>query len=208
MTGVQTCALPIYDAFVEYFTDQALAVQGQESSELPALRRQLADTEKAIDNLLNAIQAGAFNASVKRRLDEMEETKEKLELSIVKEEIRKPQFTREQIQFYILQFRKVDLNTLVGRRRLIDSFVNSVVVYDDYLLVTFNYKEGAEQITFDQVERSDLSSLGGPNDRNPNFIFRIGDGFGFLFFRCTKQKPSYRWGRACHVGVFRGAIRV
>ena len=150
------------DAFVEYFTDQALAVQGQESSELPALRRQLADTEKAIDNLLNAIQAGAFNASVKHRLDEMEETKEKLELSIVKEEIRKPQFTREQIQFYILQFRKVDLNTLEGWRRLIDSFVNSVVVYDDYLLVTFNYKEGAEQITFDQIERSDLSSLGGP----------------------------------------------
>src|SRR5699024_10948972 len=34
------------DAFVEYFTDQALALQGQESSELPALRRQLADTEK------------------------------------------------------------------------------------------------------------------------------------------------------------------
>ena len=97
--------------FVEYFIDQALAVQGQESSELPALRRQLADTEKAIDNLLNAIQAGAFNASVKRRLDEMKETKEKLELSFVKEEIRKPQFTREQIQFYILQFRKVDLNT-------------------------------------------------------------------------------------------------
>ena len=32
------------DAFVEYFTDQALALQGQESNELPALRRQLADT--------------------------------------------------------------------------------------------------------------------------------------------------------------------
>ena len=66
------------------------------------------------------------------------------------------------IVFYILQFRKVDLNTLEGRRRLIDSFVNSVVVYDDYLLVTFNYKEGAERITFDQIERSDLSSLGRP----------------------------------------------
>ena len=172
------------DAFVEYFTDQALALQGQESSELPALRRQLADTEKAIDNLLNAIQAGAFNASVKRRLDEMEETKEKLELSIVKEEIRKPQFTREQIQFYILQFRKVDLNTLEGRRRLIDSFVNSVVVYDDYLLVTFNYKEGAEQITFDQIERSDLSSLGGPEfglylagDAARIFLFSTQKGF-------------------------------
>lgn len=151
------------DAFVEYFTDQALALQGQESNELPALRRQLADTEKAIDNMLNAIQAGIFNASTKRRLDELEATKEKLELSIIKEEMKKPQFTREQIQFYILQFRKVDTNTLEGRRRLIDGFVNSVVVYDDYILVTFNYKEGAERITFEQIERSDLSSLGGPN---------------------------------------------
>ena len=167
------------DAFVEYFTDQALALQGQESSELPALRRQLADTEKAIDNLLNAIQAGAFNASVKRRLDEMEETKEKLELSIVKEEMKKPQFTREQIQFYILQFRKVDINTLEGRRRLIDSFVNSVVVYDDSILVTFNYKEGAERITFDQIERSDLSSLGRLLCLPPPFPFCEGNG-GFL----------------------------
>ena len=151
------------DAFVEYFTDQALALQGQESNELPALRRQLADTEKAIDNMLNAIQAGIFNASTKRRLDELEATKEKLELSIIKEEMKKPQFTREQIQFYILQFRKVDTNTLEGRGRLIDGFVNSVVVYDDYILVTFNYKEGAERITFEQIERSDLSSFGGPH---------------------------------------------
>lgn len=149
------------DTFVEYFVDQALALQGQESNELPSLRRQLADTEKAIDNMLNAIQAGIFNASAKRRLDELETTKEKLELSIIKEEMKKPQFTREQIQFYILQYRKVDTNTLEGRRRLIDGFVNNVVVYDDYILVTFNYKEGAERITFEQIERSDLSSLGG-----------------------------------------------
>ena len=164
------------DAFVEYFTDQALALQGQESSELPALRRQLADTEKAIDNLLNAIQAGAFNASVKRRLDEMEETKEKLELSIIKEEMKRPQFTREQIQFYILQFRKVDINTLEGQRRLIDSFVNSVVVYDDSILVTFNYKEGAERIAFDQIKGSDLSSLGRPSAQPPPYLCTKGTG--------------------------------
>ena len=170
------------DAFVEYFVDQALALQGQESNELPSLRRQVADTEKAIDNMLNAIQAGIFNASTKHRLDELEATKEKLELSIIKEEMKKPQFTREQIQFYILQYRKVDTNTLEGRRRLIDGFVNSVVVYDDYILVTFNYKEGTERITFEQIERSDLSSLGGPCgvslkdlkgsvDDTPHFLF-------------------------------------
>ncbi|MGO5028211.1 hypothetical protein [Candidatus Agathobaculum pullicola] len=95
-------------------------------------------------------------------MDELEATKEKLKLSIIKKEMKKPQFTREQIQFYILQYRKVDTNTLDGRRRLIDGFVNSVVVYDDYILLTFNYKEGTERITFEQIERSDLSSLKGP----------------------------------------------
>ena len=76
---------------------------------------------------------------------------------------------------------RVHLNTLEGRRRLIDSFVNSVVVYDDYLLVTFNYKEGAEQITFDQIERSDLSSLGGPG--------RPSATAGGLFFCQTLRRP-------------------
>ena len=75
----------------------------------------------------------------------------------------------------------MDLNTLEGRRRLIDSFVNSVVVYDDYLLVTFNYKEGAEQISFDQIERSDLSSLGGPKDRQHELaVFFACRGFSCL----------------------------
>lgn len=120
----------------------------------------------------------------------------------MKEEIRKPQFSREQIQFYTLQFRKVDLNTLEGRRRLIDGVVNSVVVYDDYLLVTFNYKEGAEQITFDQIERSDLSSLGGPDRRFQALGFGIG---GFLFGVFGKrEKAGYA---ACLFCVFRGPLQ-
>ena len=51
------------DSFVEYMVAQALALQ--ESSELPALRRQLADIEKAIENMLNAIQTVIFNTSTK-----------------------------------------------------------------------------------------------------------------------------------------------
>ena len=70
-----------------------------------------------------------------------------------------PQFTGDQIRSYIDQFRSVGTSTLDGRRRLIDSFVNSVAVYDDYILVTLNYKEDAEQITFEQIESSDLPSF-------------------------------------------------
>ena len=70
----------------------------------------------------------------------------------------------------------MDINTLEGQRRLIDSFVNSVVVYDDSILVTFNYKEGAERITFDQIKGSDLSSLGRPSAQPPPYLCAKGTG--------------------------------
>ena len=150
------------DDFVEYFVDLAMELQGKESSELPALRKQLSDTEKGIENMLNAIQMGIINDSTKRRLDELEAAKQKLELSIIREEIRKPVFSRDQIRFFITQFRSLDISTLEGRRRLIDGFVNSIVVYDDHILVTINYKDKAKRISFKEIESSDLSSLGGP----------------------------------------------
>jgi len=150
------------DGFVEYLTDQALDLQQKESSELPALRKQLADTEKGIENMLNAIQAGIINDSTKRRLDELEATKQKLEMSIVREEIKKPLLSREQIRCFISSFRELDISTLDGKRRLIDRFVNSIVVYDDDILVTLNYKDKTKRITFKEIESSGLSSLGGP----------------------------------------------
>lgn len=153
------------DAFVEYIADMVMEVQTQESSELPALRKQLEETEKGIENMLNAIQAGILNASTKQRLDNLEKAKGELELSIAQEKMQRPLFTREQVIFWICRFRKLDMTTLAGKRKLIDSFVNSVVVYDNYILITFNYKDGTKTISFKDIESSDLSSLGGPKVR-------------------------------------------
>ena len=40
----------------------------KESTNLPLLKKQLAETEKGINNMLNAIQAGIFTPSTKQRL--------------------------------------------------------------------------------------------------------------------------------------------
>ncbi len=58
--------------------------------------------------------------------------------------MQQPIFTREQVVFWICRFRKLDVNKHEERRRLIDSFVNSVTVFDDYILITFNYKDGTK----------------------------------------------------------------
>ena len=67
----------------------------QKSTDLPLLKKQLAETEKGINNMLNAIQAGIFTPSTKQRLDELEETKSQLEVSILQEEMHKPQEMKE-----------------------------------------------------------------------------------------------------------------
>lgn len=146
------------DGFVNYLANKAFELQEKESSELPLLRKQLEETEKGIENMLNAIQAGILNDSTKKRLDELERLKSELETSIIKEEIRKPTYTFEQIYFFIISFRNVDTDTIEGRKTLVDHFVNSIVVYDDKILINLNYKKGSKQISFKEIENAGISS--------------------------------------------------
>ena len=165
------------DSFIEYIADAVMELQGQESTVLPALRKQLAETEKGITNMLNAIQAGILNDSTKRRLDELEGAKQDIELQIIQEEMKRPQLSREDVTYWLYRFRSLDVSKLEERRVLIDSFVNSVTVFDDYILITFNYRNGAETLKFEDLERSDLKSVGGPYPCYPN-PFSMEDGFG------------------------------
>ena len=57
------------------------------------------------------------------------------------------------------------MKQLDHRRRLIDSFVNAIYLFDDYLVITFNYKEGTKRVNFAEIEEafgSDFSSLTAP----------------------------------------------
>ena len=150
------------DEVMERLIDTLMELQKKESTDLPLLKKQLAETEKGINNMLNAIQAGIFTPSTKQRLDELEETKSQLEVSILQEEMHKPLLTREQIAFFIYRFRKFDVTKREQRQRLIDSFVNAVYLYEDKIILTFNYKDGSKTITLAEVEGSDLSVLGAP----------------------------------------------
>lgn len=191
------------DEVMERLIDTLMELQKKESTDLPLLKKQLAETEKGINNMLNAIQAGIFTPSTKQRLDELEETKSQLEVSILQEEMHKPLLTREQIAFFIYRFRKFDVTKREQRQRLIDSFVNAVYLYEDKIILTFNYKDGSKTITLADVEGSDLSSFGAPETR------LIEPGFSFIFTQRSakellSQLPYHyrcRPGTAGHITV-------
>lgn len=174
--------------------DALLVMQEREDVTIPALRRQLAETEKGIENMLNAIQQGIFTASTKQRLEELEKQKEELSLSMTTAELQKPKLTREYMEHWFSQFRYGDPNDREFQKRLIDTFVNAIFVYDDKLVLTYNYQHGTQTITLKEVEDflgSDLVGLS-PPDKNRKFD-TMGIKFAVLSF-CPKTVIAWVLG--------------
>lgn len=173
------------DELVEKIADMVIELQKCENTSLPALKTQLSETERAINNMLNAIQQGIFTVSTKQRLDELESTKERLTVSILQQELAKPVLTKEQVIFWLHRFRDIDTQKQEHRQRLIDSFVNAVYVFDDKLLLTFNYKDGTQTITLNDINGSDLERGTPPKQNKPALQC------GFVF--CSHEKPTNNW---------------
>ena len=112
--------------------------------------------------MLNAIQAGILTSSTKERLEQLEETKRELEARIAEEKLAKPKVTEDFIRFWLLRFRKLDMSLKDQRQALVDTFINSIYLYDDKVLITFNYKEGTQTVTFG--EATEAASKGNCSD--------------------------------------------
>ena len=171
----ETMKMVMDDKAIEAIVSMLMELQNRESSSLPLYEKELKDTEAAIDNMLNAIQQGIFNKSTKARLDELEAAKDELENMIACEKLAKPKITEEQMMFWLHRFRKLDVSKKEHRQMLIDTFVNAIYLYDDKMLITFNYKDGTKTITFDEATTalankdtgSNLDCLGAPNTEAP-----------------------------------------
>ena len=164
---------------ITLLTDRIYDLQGEENPRLPRLREQLADTEKRVENMVNAIEQGIILDSTKDRLTKLENDKKELEIVILQEQIKKPFLTKEQIRFGIEKFKKLDISTKDGKQRLIDGFINSIYLYDDKITFTFNYKDGTKMVVFNELETaecSDLKCLGAPK-RIKRTLMRIQSSF-------------------------------
>ena len=102
---------------IERMADAVMKLQKEENTVLPVLTKQLKNTQKGIDNMLDAIQQGIITASTKQRLDELEEAKKKLEISIIQEKMQKPLLTHEQIVFWISRFKTGNIDNPEFRRK-------------------------------------------------------------------------------------------
>ncbi len=130
------------------------------------MESKLADVKSQLDNVVKAITQGIFSSATKQILDDLETQKSDLEAELAQAQIKCPILTKEQIQYGLYSYKTLDLDTQEGKQRLIDGFVNSIFLYDDRFIITFNYKGNSKTVTFDQVNSinsSPLTTKGLPN---------------------------------------------
>ena len=147
-----TMKMLMNDATIDAIISALMTLQDAENTALPLYEKQLREVKSSIDNLLNAIQQGIFTRSTKERLDELEASRDELENKIAVEKLAKPRITEEQLRFFLERFRKMDVTRKSQRKMLIDTFVNAIFLYDDKMVLTYNFHESTETITFGELQ--------------------------------------------------------
>lgn len=149
-----TMKMVMDNATIKAIVSMLMDLQDRENVNIPLYEQQLKETETAIQNILNAIQQGILTKSTKSRLEESETAKENLEVKIACEKLAKPKISKEFMTFWLHRFRKLDVSQKSHRKMLVDTFVNAIYLYDDKMLLTFNFKDGTKTITFDDVNNA------------------------------------------------------
>ena len=142
----------IVDAAWSFYQEEAAA-----NEEIDAMASELHDVENGISNLVKAMEAGAISDTLVSRLQDLEDQKAGLEKAIAQAELEAgPELTRDHIEFFLLKFREKDPEKEEDRKALIDTFVNSIYLYDDKMTMTFNYRHGGTG-EMKQITLSDLN---------------------------------------------------
>lgn len=147
---------------INYIVDRCMVIQSREKdfSEAEGLRRELIDAEKALKNILVAIEAGIITQTTKDRMIELEERCAALRRGIAAAEVETPQLTREQLIFLFEKYQNRDISDPEFIMDVIDTFIDKVFVYDDKIVITFNYSDDkTREVTIPQIDEA-LNSNG------------------------------------------------
>lgn len=82
-----------------------------------------------------------------------------LTAKIADEKLKKPSFNEDFIRFWLMKFRKFDISQKKQRKALIEIFVNAIFLYDDRMLITFNYKDGTQTVRFEDTLTADCGEM-------------------------------------------------
>jgi DNA invertase Pin-like site-specific DNA recombinase len=145
--------------FIESVADKVIEFQSRtkDDSALKALEARQKEIERSINNLVAAIEQGIVTPTTKSRLMELEAERERVNKGIAKEIIKEPELDRDQVVWFLERFLGGNIQDEAFRAFLVDTFLNSVYLYDDKLIMVFNYSGEDNKVTLKAVEDAVLN---------------------------------------------------
>lgn len=171
-----------------------------DDSDLHRYEKELAATNKAIKNILVAIEEGIFTPSTKQRLTELEEKKIRLEQAITIESAKeKNLLTKEDIVRYITDAVKL------SAKQMIELLVERIDVFADKICIKLKYSDTPIEPPTDFSDEMS-TQMGTDNTHNNDNPDRNNSCRRFLLFSFTRtheitQTRTYKSGRS-HVFTY------
>ena len=144
---------------IEWIADNAVKFQQQarRDSDVGLLEQSIAESRKAQRNIMSAIEAGIFTPTTKNRLMEVEADIAQLERSLAIAKAKNVPIEKEQIIFSLEKYRNGDIDDKLYQKKLIDSFIKKVILYDDKIEIDYYY--GEKKVSSILTESDDSTSL-------------------------------------------------
>ena len=125
---------------VEQYNEYIAEKNGSARERILALQTELRDVERKITNTVNLmIETGS--AAFKDKLNELEQSKEKLLFELTEAEValKQENFSEKQIcKLFHIAEQQLKNGTLANRRLVIDQYINKIIIYPDKIEVYMN----------------------------------------------------------------------
>ncbi len=117
--------------------------ESKENSEVEVLKKRIAEINKSIDGIMNAIEQGVVTRTTKTRLQELEAQLDNTEYELSQAKKRAPILLKHEIKYLLSRFcRKTADNLDAYNEDIINTFIHKVFLYDDKMAVVYNLSKG------------------------------------------------------------------
>lgn len=174
------------DENIELIAKKVMELIDDDSATLAELKyyeSELKDTQKRIKNLLDLMEQGVSTVSTTNRLLELESYEKDVLSNIEFAKMKKPTLTKEQVIYWLELFKDGDTNDIEYKRKLINTLLHSVYVYDKddggkRIVLNFNTSNNSST----EVECSFIGSSAPPMILKTNTLYFISYAmFSYVF---------------------------
>ena len=130
------------DEFIDTIAAETyMLIQAERNdSEIKRLESLVADNQKAINNLMQALMLGKIADTILAQIEKLESENKELNDTIESEKALQINYSYADIRKWLQHFRTLDYSKTKNRKDLIDTFIYRVLLYDDKMKVIFNLK--------------------------------------------------------------------